>query len=91
MEKVFYTRIETPIGTVWAAMTKKGLIQVHADGNKQDFLKELKRRVPGDHIEDPTLFYSLEMKLLEWGKGKPKIMLPAKGKKIITCNLRKED
>ncbi len=71
MEQVFYTGIKTPIGTVWAAMTKKGLIQVHAIGNKKCFLKELETRVQCDLIEDPAMFNTLEMKLFEWGKGKP--------------------
>jgi O-6-methylguanine DNA methyltransferase len=73
MEKIFYTGIETPIGTVWAAMTKKGLMQVHANGNKQYFLNELERRVPGVHIKDPSMFNTLEEKLIKWGKGKPVI------------------
>ena len=71
MERVYYAGIETPIGTIWAAKTKKGLVQVHANGKRGSFLKELSRRVSGDYIEDHTMFKDLEDKLGEWGAGNP--------------------
>lgn len=71
MERIYYAGIETPIGTVWAAKTKKGLVQVHANGERDSFLEELDRRVPGDQIEDPSMFKELEAKLEEWSTGKP--------------------
>jgi O-6-methylguanine DNA methyltransferase len=71
LERIYYAGIETPIGTVWAAKTKKGLIQVHANGERDSFLDELDKRVPGDYIEDSSMFKALEEKLGEWSEGKP--------------------
>jgi O-6-methylguanine DNA methyltransferase len=71
LERIYYTGIETPIGTVWAAKTKKGLVQVHANGERDTFIAELTRRIPGDYIEDPSMFKDLEQKLRQWGNGKP--------------------
>jgi O-6-methylguanine DNA methyltransferase len=71
LERVYYAGIETPVGMVWAAKTKKGLVQVHANSERDSFLAELSRSVPGDYIEDPSMFKVLEQKLKEWGAGKP--------------------
>ena len=71
MERIYYARIETPIGPVWAAKTKKGLVQVHANGERDSFIAELTLKVPGDYIEDPSMFKDLTEKLREWGDGKP--------------------
>jgi O-6-methylguanine DNA methyltransferase len=71
MERIYYAGIETPVGTVWAAKTKKGLVQVHANGERDGFIEELTRRIPGDYIEDPSMFKVLEQRLKEWGDGKP--------------------
>ena len=71
MERIYYAGIETPVGTIWAAKTKKGLVQVHANGKRDRFLDELGKRVPGDYIEDRSMFKGLEEKLEEWGEGKP--------------------
>jgi hypothetical protein len=45
LEKVYYAGFETPFGTVWAAATEKGLVQVHASGTEEAFLSELRGRV----------------------------------------------
>ena len=71
MERIYYAGIETPVGTVWAAKTKKGLVQVHANGERDGFIAELSRRVPGDYIEDPSMFKALEERLRGWADGKP--------------------
>jgi len=71
LERIYYAGIETPVGTIWAAKTKKGLVQVHANGERDSFLEELEKRVPGDYIEDRSMFKALEEKLGEWGEGKP--------------------
>jgi O6-methylguanine-DNA--protein-cysteine methyltransferase len=73
LERSYYAGIETPVGTIWAAKTKKGLVQIHANGERESFLEELGRRVPGDQIEDRSMFKALEMKLGEWSEGKPVI------------------
>jgi O-6-methylguanine DNA methyltransferase len=71
LERIYYAGLETPVGTVWAAKTKKGLVQVHANGERDSFIAELSRRVPGDYIEDPSMFKALVKQLLIWEEGKP--------------------
>jgi O-6-methylguanine DNA methyltransferase len=71
LERIYYAGIGTPVGTVWAAKTKKGLVQVHANGERDNFIAELSRRIPGDYIEDPSMFKTLKEKLREWAEGKP--------------------
>ncbi len=71
MEKIYFAGIETSIGTVWAAATDKGLVQVHASGSKESFLSQLKRRVKADPIHDPSKFEELRLQLESWNEGKP--------------------
>jgi len=52
MEKVYYADIEIPLGTVWAAATDRGLVQVHASGRKEAFLSELRRRTGAEPVYD---------------------------------------
>jgi len=53
MEKVYYAEIEIPLGTVWAAATDRGLVQVHVSGRKEDFLTELRRRIDAEPVALP--------------------------------------
>lgn len=71
MEKVYYAGIETPLGTVWAAATEKGLVQVNALGSKEAFMSGLKRRVDAEIIHDPGRFDELRRDLESWSEGKP--------------------
>lgn len=71
MEKVYYAGIETPMGTVWAAATDKGLVQVHASGRKESFIYELKRRIDAEFVQDPSRFEELREQLESWSEGKP--------------------
>ena len=71
MEKVYYAGIVTSMGTVWAAATDKGLVQVHASGREESFLSRLKRRVRGEYICDPSKFEGLKEQLDSWNEGKP--------------------
>lgn len=73
MEQVYYAGIKTRIGTVWAAATEKGLVQVHANGDKKPFLFELERRIEAELVHDPSRFEKLREKLDEWSTGKPTV------------------
>lgn len=53
MERVYYTGIESPIGTIWAAATERGLIQVDFPRPEVEFLGSLKRRVDADVVHAP--------------------------------------
>lgn len=71
MEKVYYSDIEIPFGTVWAATTEKGLVQVHASGTEEAFLSELRRRVDAEPVYDPGRFDELKRRLELWSRGEP--------------------
>lgn len=71
MEIVYYAGIETPMGTVWAAATDNGLVQVHASGREEAFLSELKRRVRAELVHDPSKFEELGRQFKSWSEGKP--------------------
>lgn len=71
MERVYYAGIETSMGTVWAAATEKGLVQVHASEDEASFMAELRRRVQGEFIRDPSKFEALRKEMEIWGQGKP--------------------
>ena len=71
MEKIYYAGIETSMGTVWAAATDKGLVQVHASGGEESFLSQLERRVKAELIHDPSRFEELRAQLESWNEGKP--------------------
>ncbi|MGD2201569.1 MAG: methylated-DNA--[protein]-cysteine S-methyltransferase [Candidatus Bathyarchaeota archaeon] len=71
MEKVYYTDIEIPLGTVWAATTEKGLIRVHALGSRESFMDDLGDKVEGELIEDPSRFTELRRMLERWSVGDP--------------------
>jgi len=73
LEKVYYAGIETPLGTVWAAATEKGLVQVHASGTEEAFLSELRGRVEAELMHDPGRFDGLRRQLEAWSEGEPVI------------------
>lgn len=53
LERVYYSGIESPIGTFWAAATKKGLFHVEFPRPKGEFLESLKRRIGVEAVQDP--------------------------------------
>jgi O-6-methylguanine DNA methyltransferase len=69
MEKIYYAGLETPLGTMWAATSKKGLVQFHISGNKEDFMRELKTRIKAEYVEDPSKFNELKSQLDRYFKG----------------------
>jgi O-6-methylguanine DNA methyltransferase len=52
LEEVYYTCLKSPLGGVWAASTRKGLLLVNIHGGKEKFLKEVKRRVKAKLTKD---------------------------------------
>ena len=70
MEKVYYTGIEAPIGTIWAASTEKGLIELHLSTPKSSFVEGLRRRAGGEPIHAPDRFNRLRSLLGRYFEGK---------------------
>lgn len=69
MEKIWYDRIELPIGEVWAAATEDGLVRVHALGSEGRFMGAL-QGMGLELVRDPDRFTELRGLLNAWVKGK---------------------
>lgn len=59
MEQVYYAGIASPIGTIWAAATRAGLLQVNFPRAKEAFVVSIKRRVDAQIVHDPNRFEAL--------------------------------
>lgn len=59
MERVYYADIKSPIGSIWAAATEDGLIQVNFPRPEPEFVESLKRKVDAEVIHDPEKFHAL--------------------------------
>ena len=59
MESVYYTGIDSPIGTIWAAATKAGLLQVNFPRPEAAFVASLRRRIDAKIVRDPERFDKL--------------------------------
>ena len=71
MEKIYYAGLETSMGTIWAAATEKGLVQVNYREEKGPFLSQLRRRIDGEFIDDPSRFKELREEFESWNAGRP--------------------
>ena len=59
MERVYYADIESPIGSIWAAATEDGLVQVDFPRPEPEFVESLRRKVDAEVIQDPEKFHKL--------------------------------
>jgi O-6-methylguanine DNA methyltransferase len=69
LEKIYYAGLETPMGTMWAAASEKGLVQFHITCNKEGFMRELKTRIKAEFVEDPSKFKELKSQIDRYFKG----------------------
>ena len=69
LERAYYAGVKTPIGTMWAAKTEKGLCQMHISSTKPSFLAELKHRVGGEIVLAPEMFGDLRAMLGSYFDG----------------------
>ena len=63
MERLWYTKLVTPLGIMWAATSEKGLIGFQSAGTKERFLEGLGKGVKGEFVEDPSRFKELKLQL----------------------------
>ena len=54
MEKMFFADIETPIGSIWAARSKKGLMRLSFPCAEEKFLKELSAQTEAEPEYRPS-------------------------------------
>lgn len=71
LERVNYSEINSPVGTIWAATTEKGLIQVHLSSREAAFLNVLKRRVNAEPVYAPERLDALRLKINRYFDGEP--------------------
>ena len=69
MEKIYYTPLETPLGRMWAAASKSGLVQFKISDDREGFMRELKSRIKAEYVEDPSKFQQLRAELERYFKG----------------------
>lgn len=70
MEKIFYADIESPMGTLWAANSNKGLIRLNLPCNEDKFLKELSGQISVEPEYRPSKLDNLSLWLEDYFKGK---------------------
>lgn len=71
MERLHYTGIASPIGTIWAVATETGLFQVAFARPYKEFLRSIKRRADAEVVEDPDRFNELRNMLKAYFEGEP--------------------
>lgn len=71
MERVYYTGIDSPIGTIWAAVAEAGLLQINFSRPREAFLGSIKRRVDAEFVEDSDRFEALKGMLNAYFEGEP--------------------
>jgi O-6-methylguanine DNA methyltransferase len=69
VEKIYIAGLETPLGTMWAAASEKGLVQFSMSGDREGFMRELKARIKAEYVEDPGKFKALRAELDRYFKG----------------------
>ena len=73
MEKIYYASLYSPfLKKVFVASTSKGLCMVDFLTSEKSFLKELKRRFPGDIMEDDRRNRKILFQLKSYLKGRLK-------------------
>ena len=68
--KIFYADIESPIGTLWAAKTRRELLRLNLPCSEKQFLTELKKQTKDKPEYRPSKLDTLSLWLDEYFKGK---------------------
>ena len=69
VEKIFYADIESPMGTLWAAQSKKGLIRLNLPCDEKKFLNELSTQITDEPEYRPSKLDELSLWLDDYFKG----------------------
>jgi len=70
VEKIFYADIESPMGSIWAAISKKGLIRLNLPCSEDKFLNELSTQINDEPEYRPSKLDTLSLWLDDYFKGK---------------------
>lgn len=72
MEKIFYADIQSPMGTLWAANSQKGLIRLNLPCSEDKFLEELGEHISSGPEYRPSKLDGLSLWLEDYFAGKNK-------------------
>ena len=70
VEHVYYTRLESPIGTIWVAATDEGLFQVEIGRTEVKFLESIGKRIRAEIMEDPGRFDEIREMFKDYFDGR---------------------
>lgn len=70
MEKIFFADIETPIGSIWTARSKKGLMRLSFPCAEEKFLKELSAQTEAEPEYRPSKLDDISNWLDKYFEGK---------------------
>lgn len=70
LEKIFYTDIDSPMGTLWAAASNKGLIRMNLPCNEIKFLEDLAPQITTEPEYRPSRLDEVGLWLEDYFKGK---------------------
>ncbi|MCW4049666.1 MAG: methylated-DNA--[protein]-cysteine S-methyltransferase [Candidatus Bathyarchaeota archaeon] len=73
MEKIYYSDIDTPIGKIWSAISKKGLLRLNLPCAEQKFLDELGKQIDSEPEYRPTKLDGLSLWLDDYFVGKTRL------------------
>ena len=69
LERVYYAGVESPMGTIWAAATERGLFQVSLPLPESGFLESLGRRLDAEVVRDPDRLRALRVMMESYFRG----------------------
>ena len=68
-DAVYYDRVPTPIGTVFAAIGRRGLVRVSFERSEAKFVADLQRRHAGPVVRSPRQLFAIRRALVDYGRG----------------------
>jgi O-6-methylguanine DNA methyltransferase len=75
MDKIYYSDIETSLGKIWSAISKKGLIRLNLSNNELKFLSELSQHTNTKPEYRPSKLDELSLWLDDYFDGKKVIYM----------------
>jgi len=69
VEKIFYSDIDSPMGTIWVAKSQEGLIRLNLPCSEQKFLEELGTQITDEPVYRPSKLDDISEWLTKYFKG----------------------
>lgn len=68
-DAIYYDRVPTPIGAVFAASGRRGLVRVSFERSEAKFVADLQRRHAGAIVRSPRHLFAIRRALVDYGRG----------------------